>query len=62
MKPMLAADFRKKVHVIPEAVLSKFLMEGYEAYLPDDAATGKAPSDELVADFIKYRIYAERQK
>ncbi|GAX22111.1 hypothetical protein FisN_6Hh359 [Fistulifera solaris] len=62
MKPMLAADFRKKVHVIPEADLPQFLMPGFESYLPDDADTGKAPSDEIVADFIKYRKYAENPK
>lgn len=62
MKPMLAADFRKKVHMIPESDLPNFLMEGYEAYLSDDVETGKAPSDEMVADFIKYRKYAESKK
>jgi hypothetical protein len=55
MKPMLAADFRKKVHVIPEAKLAEFLAHGFETYLPDDAALGKADTQALVEDFVTYR-------
>jgi hypothetical protein len=36
MRPMLAPSFRKKVKVIKEAMLPKYLMEGYENFLPDD--------------------------
>jgi hypothetical protein len=59
MKPMLAADFRTKVHMIPMEKLPEFLMEGYESYLPDDTTTGKAPTDDIVKDFIQYRKYVE---
>ena len=62
MKPMLASDFRKKVHMIPESQLDEFLEKGYEAYLPDDMSSGKAPTDDLVSDFIAYRKYAEELK
>ena len=52
-------DFRKKVHMIPEPQLSQFLMPGFESYLPDDMATGKAPTDDMVADYIRFRKYVE---
>lgn len=55
MKPMLASDFRKKVHMIQEADLNKFLQDGYETYLPDDMAQGKADTQALVEDFVAYR-------
>lgn len=55
MKPMLASDFRKKVHVIPEADLSKYLHEGFETYLPDETDLGKADTDALVEDFVTFR-------
>jgi CRAL/TRIO domain len=55
MKPMLAKEFRKKVHVIPESRLHEFLEAGFETYLPNDvAALGKANTDELVKDFVAY--------
>jgi hypothetical protein len=59
MKPMLAPDFRKKVHMIPEERLSKFLEEGYEKYLPTDLTVGKVDADELVRDFVTYRKRVE---
>lgn len=60
MKPMLAPDFRKKVHMIPEAKLTEFLMEGYESFLPDDMECGTASMDDIVEDFIKFRKYVEQ--
>ena len=59
MKPMLAPDFRKKVHVIKENKLSEFLMEGYEAFLPDETGAGKAPTEDMVKDFVAYRKAVE---
>lgn len=59
MKPMLAPDFRKKVHMIPEEDLKSFLAEGYETYLPDDTAHGKASTQELVEDFVTFRKHVE---
>merc|ERR1712125_313000 len=61
MNPMLAADFRKKVHIIPEAKLGEFLMDGYEDYLPDDFKSGKASTDDMVNDFIDYRKLVEKE-
>jgi hypothetical protein len=54
MKPMLAPDFRKKVHMIAESDLSKFLGEGHEKYLPTDLTNGKLDADELLQDFVTY--------
>jgi hypothetical protein len=59
MKPMLAADFRKKVHMIPESDLPKFLEAGYESYLPDDTETGTVDTAQLVQDFVTYRKRVE---
>eukprot|EP00535_Pseudo-nitzschia_heimii_P013046 CAMPEP_0197193024 /NCGR_PEP_ID=MMETSP1423-20130617/26276_1 /TAXON_ID=476441 /ORGANISM="Pseudo-nitzschia heimii, Strain UNC1101" /LENGTH=269 /DNA_ID=CAMNT_0042646073 /DNA_START=85 /DNA_END=894 /DNA_ORIENTATION=+ len=55
MKPMLSKDFRKKVNVIPEAKLSKYLSEGFEDFLPDEFAGGRASTDDIVKDFVAYR-------
>ena len=60
MKPMLAPDFRRKVHMIPEYELDKFLMDGYQQFLPDDIKLGKVPTNEMIDDFIKYRQYVEK--
>lgn len=55
MKPMLAPDFRKKVHVIPEAKVEKYLAPGFETYLPDECEHGKADTQAMVEDFVTYR-------
>lgn len=55
MKGMLAPDFRKKVHMIPESEVSNFLAEGFETYLPDEMTKGMADTDAMVEDFIAYR-------
>jgi hypothetical protein len=59
MKPMLAPDFRKKVHMIPEHKLEEFLQAGYQTYLPDDCEGGKASTQELVEDFVAYQKRVE---
>ena len=59
MKPMLAPDFRKKVHVIPQSQVGEFLMDGYPEFLCDDMEGGKANTDEMVRDFIAYRKEVE---
>lgn len=55
MRPMLAPDFRKKVHVIKEDKISDFLEAGYETYLPDEMELGKADTEAIVKDFVSYR-------
>lgn len=59
MKPMLAADFRKKVHVVTESDMYEFLMDGAAEFVPDDMATGKASTDAIVKDFVAYRKQVE---
>ena len=59
MKNMLAPDFRKKVHMIPESELPNFLAEGYQSFLPDDMECGKVPTEGIVKDFVKFRKYLE---
>jgi hypothetical protein len=59
MKPMLAAEFRKKVHVITGSRLSEFLEAGYEKYLPDDMESGTVDTTQLVKDFVTYRKKVE---
>ena len=62
MKPMLAADFRKKVHMIKENKLPEFFAEGFEAFLPDDVSSGKAPTAEMVQDYVTYRKHIEASR
>lgn len=59
MKGMLSEEFAQKVHMIPESELSEHLMEGYQAYLPNDMATGTVDTDELVTDYVQYRVLLE---
>mmetsp|Transcript_21262 Transcript_21262/g.32706 ORF Transcript_21262/g.32706 Transcript_21262/m.32706 type:complete len:295 (-) Transcript_21262:117-1001(-) len=60
MKPMLAADFRKKVHVIPSTELSEHLMKDYLEYLPDDMEGGKLSTEDICKDFVAYRKFVEK--
>lgn len=59
MKPMLAPDFRKKVHVIKEAKLGEYLEAGFETYLPDETESGKANTQALIEDYVTYRKRVE---
>ena len=59
MKPMLSRDFRKKVKMIKESDLSKYLQKGFEKFLPDETSIGKADTNELVKDFIAMRKLIE---
>jgi len=59
MKRMLTADFRKKVYMIPGDRLCDFLEEGFEEFLPEDIALGKASIDDMVSDFVAYRKFIE---
>eukprot|EP00797_Seminavis_robusta_P027170 Sro505_g156210.3 (179) ;mRNA; r:48009-48545 len=63
MRPMLAPSFRKRVKMIPESKVSKYLMDvpDLSNYLPDDMKTGKANTCAMVQDFISYRQYVEQQ-
>lgn len=62
MKPMLVPSFRKRVKICPEKKISKYLEDGYEHFLPDDMASGRANTDAMVQDFIVYRQYAEKHE
>jgi hypothetical protein len=57
---MLSTEFQRKVRMIPESQLSKYLAPGYTKFLPDEMASGLAPSDAIVQDFIEYRAYVEK--
>lgn len=59
MKPMLAKDFQKKVHMIPASRLADFLAKGYEQYLPDELEGGTASADDVVKEFVAYRKTVE---
>merc|ERR1712151_403688 len=55
MKPMLAKDFQKKVHIIPAKDLDKYLAKGYEQYLPDELEGGMADVNRIVREFVEMR-------
>jgi hypothetical protein len=59
MRGMLSRDFRKKVFMIREPALDKFLEPGFEEFLPDDMPRGKTNTHQLVKDFIAYRKFVE---
>ena len=61
MKSMLAPSFRKKVKMIPQRDLPKYLQDGYLAYLPDDMLGGQANTEDLVRDFVSYQFYKDEQ-
>jgi hypothetical protein len=61
MKGMLAPNFRKKVHMIPETRLKDFLQPGFEEFLPNEFSTvGQADVATLVRDFVTFREYYEQ--
>lgn len=60
MRAMLVPSFRRKVKVIKEAMLSEYLMSGYEEFLPNDFMSGKVDTKALAQDFVTYRQYVER--
>mmetsp|Transcript_22805 Transcript_22805/g.63420 ORF Transcript_22805/g.63420 Transcript_22805/m.63420 type:complete len:283 (+) Transcript_22805:61-909(+) len=62
MKPMLAKDFRQKVFMIKQEALSDHLMQDFEELLCDDIAVGKAKTDDIVSDFVKYRKFVEDKR
>lgn len=59
IKPMLSSGFRRKVHMIPEEKLGRFLQPGFAKYLPDELKCGKAVVPDLVDDFITFRKHVE---
>ena len=59
MKPMLAKDFQRKVHMIPASDLPKFLADGFEQHLPNELAGGQANPTTIVEDFIEQRKVIE---
>eukprot|EP00797_Seminavis_robusta_P006934 Sro146_g067590.1 n/a (297) ;mRNA; f:64802-65692 len=60
MRPMLAPSFRKRVKIVPESKIHKYLAPGFEQFLPDDMKSGRANTDAMVEDFIAYRVCVER--
>jgi hypothetical protein len=59
MKPMLSSNFQRKVHMVAEDELGFFFKQGYEKYLPDEFVEGEASTDQIVEDFITYRMAVE---
>ena len=59
MKPMLIPSFRKKVKMIKEKQLYKYLQDGFEEFLPDEMELGNADTDTMVEDFVAYRKYLD---
>ena len=61
MKKMLSPNFRKKVHMIREEALDRFLLSGFEQGLPDEFRAGCACVDQLVSDFVAFRMFVEAE-
>ena len=62
MKPMLVPSFRKKVKMIHESLLPKYLQEGFESFLPDDMESGTVDTEAIVKDFVAFRKHTERSR
>lgn len=62
MRPMLSTSFAKKVHIIKEDKLSRYLRKGYEQYLPDELSPGWRSTAELVEDYIDQKTYEDEEK
>lgn len=59
MKPMLSRSFRAKVFFIEEDEMWTYFDVGYEQYLPDEFIEGKACTEDIVRDYIKFRKHLE---
>jgi hypothetical protein len=59
MRKMLLPSFQKKVHMIREQKLGKFLKPGYQEFLPSEMASGRSPTREIVQDYIDQRLHLE---
>ena len=55
MKPMMSDDFQEKVAIVSSGDLERYLMDGYEQYLPDDMAVGKMCTKHIVKAFVSER-------
>eukprot|EP00980_Cylindrotheca_fusiformis_P011555 scaffold2737_cov99-Cylindrotheca_fusiformis.AAC.1 len=58
-KPMLSESFLRNVHAIKSEKLSDYLMEGYEALLPDELAPGFRNTGEIVEDYVDFRTFQD---
>ena len=59
MKKMLTVEFQQKVHMIPESRMPQFLSPGFEQLLPDEMASGRMRTDDLVRDWIRLCKFLE---
>ena len=59
MKPMLHPAFRRRVKMIPEKDLDRYLEPGFSKYLPNEFECGQADVSSLVEDFISFRKCVE---
>ena len=60
LKKSLPYTFYKRVHLIKEAKLGGFLMEGYEEYMPSDFCGTWRDAKELCEDYVDQKAYNER--
>lgn len=56
----MAPSFRKRVKIVPERKIEKYLAPGFEQYLPNDMKTGMADTNTMIADFVTYRQFVEK--
>lgn len=60
MKPILSSAHKKRIHVIKNDKLGKFLMDNYQEYLPDEFM-GWRSTEEMVMDYCDMKRHEERQ-
>lgn len=59
MKTMLSRPFQRRVRMIHESELGEYLCDNYRDFLPEELGGGTVPTDDLVADFVAYRLCYE---
>eukprot|EP00980_Cylindrotheca_fusiformis_P014049 scaffold3670_cov124-Cylindrotheca_fusiformis.AAC.25 len=59
VKPILSSSFSKKVHMIQTKNLSDYLMEDYQAFLPDELSHGFKDTNEIVEDYVDLKSFQD---
>lgn len=62
IKPRLAPEILAKIHIMPdEQGLSALLQPGCEPHLPNELEMGRINLDDLVHDFVAFRLFVEAE-
>lgn len=60
MRPMLGEPLRSNTHRISFHEMERFLMEGFERFMPDEIHNGNRRTRDIVKEYITYRKAVEK--